>query len=181
MPAGSGATFVPGYLVPSDTPQAMGYGGLAFPLEAAAALNVGDAVYVSAANRVDKVATANVAKRAGVVVGGFKTGFRTLPEVKVGTVAADAAGQLVLVCFAGRARAVADGVVAAGDRVVAAGTAGRLIAGAGLTIASGVVAVTSTAANGDIISGHGENSIVGMAITAAAGAGSEFDVLVTSS
>ena len=178
MPAGSGSAWHPGYQVYSDTPQAIGYGGHCFPLEAAAALNVGDVVYVSAANRVDKIATANIGKRAGIVVGGFKTRFRTLPENKVGTVAADAAGQIVLVCFGGRARAVADGVIAAGDRVVAAGTAGRLITGAALTIAAGAVAVTSTAANGDIISGHGENSVVGVAATAAAGAASEFDVLV---
>lgn len=159
----------------------VGLGGIVIRAKAAAVLNIGDAVFISAANTVDKSTTAtDYAKRAGIVVGGENTFQNVLQDDDdIGESAADA-NEDVLVCIAGMARAVAGAVIAAGDRMIADGTtAGRLKVGALLTIASGGTAVTSTAANGDIISGDGETTIIGQAWTAAASTGDKFTVFVS--
>lgn len=74
------------------------------------ALAEGDAVYLSAANTVKKVAAANAAKAVGVAD------------------AAAVAGADVDVVVYGKKTVTADGAIAVGDRVVAASTAGRVAA-----------------------------------------------------
>lgn len=169
------------WIVLSDDPRGLGLGGPVIPLEAAAALNVGDAVFISAANRVNKgVTVADHRRRCGVVVGGLRTDF--VCGLAVGTPAATAAGDIVLVAVAPAVvECIAGAAIAAGDVLkYSTAVAGRVIAGSTpLTIASGAVAVTSTAASGDIISGDGENSILGMALAPAAAAGDAVKVLLT--
>lgn len=155
MPDGAGVTLSPGYSAFGALRDATKYGGDCLPMISGAALNVGDAVYQSAANTVSKGVTANNALRVGVVVSGFKSGFRCYPEIKFGGVACDAAGQVVLVCFSGKVRALSDGAVAVGDKLGFGGTAGRLQT---LATATGVV--------------------MGIALSATGGAAVEFDALV---
>lgn len=161
---GAGVTWEPGFVVRGVTPQLSGdVGGNAIVMKAAAALNVGDAVYISAANTVDKGATANLGKRAGVVVGGVKTRWRTIPEMRVGDVAAAAANDLVLVCFvSGVVTVTTDGVVAFGDPLSFAGTAGRVI----------------TAAAGGALTAGVRGNVIGSALEASAGAGNTIRALI---
>lgn len=134
------------------------YGGTAIQMLAGAALNVGQAVYQSAANTASAGVTANNALRVGVVVGGKATKGRTYPEVKMGQVAAAVAGDWVLVVWTGKVRYVADGVVAVGDKLAFGATAGRLI--------------TTATATGVIL---------GIALSVVSGAGVEGDMLVAPS
>lgn len=125
---GSGTTINEGFeCVNGPLGDATGYGGVAVQMLAAAALNVGDAVYQSAANTVTAGVTANNALRCGVVVGGRRTGGRTYPETKIGTVAASAAGDWVLVVFSGKVRGTAGAAVAVGDKLAFGAVAGRVI------------------------------------------------------
>ena len=95
MPAGAGFTGQPGYWGPAASGLGSvagdGYGGFCIVMLATAALNVGEAVFVSAADHVNKGATANLAATLGVVVGGKLTKGRCYPEVKIGDAAAGAA------------------------------------------------------------------------------------------
>lgn len=151
-------------------------GGIVIRVKAAAALNVGDAVFMSAARTVNKSTTAtDYARRFGVVVGGDNFEFHVLQEDgDVGEQAA-AANKDVLVCVLGLCKVVAGGTIVAGDRLIAdTGTAGRVIVGAQFTIAgtdftvdSGATPVTSTAANGAIIGGTG--NVVGAGETVCLG------------
>lgn len=182
------------WLVMSDrlAEDEQGLGGEVVVAKAGAALNIGDAVFISAARTVNKSAVAaDYEKRLGIIVGGAKTGMRVHQEDGEVGIQAAASGELVLVCVRGFCKAIAGAAIAAGDRIVAdTVTAGRVNVGATITatenftIASGVVAVTSTAANGDIIAGAitmagaGFNRIIGQAWTAAAGAASKFIVFV---
>ena len=92
---GAGYTGFPGYIgAQGSSLEAVagdGYGGFCVRMLAAAALAVGDAVYVNAADHVDKGATANLVAGLGVVVGGKRTGGRCYPEAAFGAVAASAA------------------------------------------------------------------------------------------
>lgn len=160
MPAanpGSGVTINEGYeCVNGPLGDTTGWGGSTMQMIAGAALNVGDSVYESAANTVLAGVTANNALRIGTVVGGRRTGGRTYPEVKIGTVAASAAGDWVLICWTGKVRAVAGAAVAVGDKLGFGAVAGRLITTA---------AVAGTQ--------------FGIALSAAGGAAAELDVLVS--
>lgn len=160
MPAqnpGAGATFTEGFWVMTG-PQgdATTYGGDCLQFKCNAALNVGDAVYLQAANQVDKGVTANNALRVGIVVGGFSTKYRCFPEVKLGSAASSAAGQIVLVCVSGKMQATSGGAIAVGDKLAFGAVAGQLI--------------TTVSASGVIL---------GMALTAAGGAGVAVDVMVS--
>jgi len=164
--------------------------------KAGASLADGDVVYVSAAGEVKKAATAEAAKVVGVA---------DSPA---------AAGENVDVVNCGKKRVVADGPIAVGDRLVAAATAGRVaVENAGtsgstggglahnhdagtLAVDDGTVAVTSAAANGDIISGNAgdtaitvdqlaahshsyeQGRVVGKALGSAAAVGDALDILV---
>lgn len=157
---GAGSTINEGFeTVSGPLGDATGYGGTCVAMLAAAAINIGDAVYQSAANHVTKGATANNALAVGVVVGGRATKGRCYPEVKMGTAAALAAEDWVLVCFTGKVRCVADGTIAAGDKLGFGATAGRVL--------------TVVAAATDII-----GTLLGRALGAAT-VGNEVDVLVS--
>lgn len=154
---GSGVTINEGYeCVSGPLGDATGYGGTCIPMLAATALNVGDSVYESAANTVTAGVTANNALRIGTIVGGRRTGGRTYPEARIGTVAASAAGDWVLVCWSGKVRAIAGAAVSVGDKLGFGAVAGRLI--------------TTAAAAG---------TQFGIALSAAGGAAAELDVLVS--
>ena len=169
MPAanpGSGFTIMPGFIGMGTDRAIQNVGGAAYIMKAAAALNVGDAVYISAADTVDKGATAQLGQRGGVVVGGQRTGFRTQPEVKTGAAAANAAGELVLVAFQNAVvTAVSDAAIAVGNPISFAGTAGRVIAAAaGAALNAGV-----------------RNNILGTALSATGGAAVDVRVLIGAS
>lgn len=122
-------------------------------------LLVGDAVYISAANTVNKSATA--ATTLGAYVGQVISGTQLdgeYPETlsPIGKTAATV-NQKVLVLFSGFAPAIAGAAVAAGDRLTASGAvAGRLITDA--------APATGTS--------------MGNAVTAAAGAASGFLIFI---
>lgn len=131
MPVGAGVTLYPGFDAPAGAglgDAAGSYGqGQCLQMLAATALNVGDAVYQSAANTVTAGVTANNALRTGVVVGGKTTRGRCYPEMKIGAPAALVAGDWVLVCFSGKVRATAGAAVAVGDKLAFGAVAGRVI------------------------------------------------------
>lgn len=183
MPELSGFTRLPWILLSDMDDDAEGTGGLLEVFTAAAALNVGDAVFISAAKTVNKsVAAADHNKRCGVVVGGQKLGRGVVQrKLDVGVQAA-AANERVYICFAGVCYVVAQAAIAAGAPIkLDVTTAGRVLTAAVLTIAAGAVAVTSTAANGDIINGEGESRILGHAIEAAAAAGDKIRAFISTS
>lgn len=172
---------------------AFGVGGLVFVATAAAALNIGDAVYLSAAFTVNKsTVAANGLLRCGIVVGGAPRSVTdgTLevlqridaivsPYGDVGQQAA-ATNDRVLVCFAGICYAIADGAITAGAQIKpSVTTAGRVTAASATAIAAGATAVTSVAANGaSDITGDGTSPIFGQAFDAATGAADIFRVLL---
>ena len=135
-------------------------------LNSGAAVAAGDALYLDSAGKVQKLTAAQAANLVG------------LAENTV-----TAADETVRVQFCGKATITADGAITIGDKVGGTGvtTAGRVATLAStLVVDSGATAVTSTAANGSIISGDSPvNRVLGRALTAAAGAGNTFTVLVT--
>lgn len=110
-------------------------GGQVHRFAAGGTLLVGDAVFISAANTVNKSLTVgDYANFVGFVVGGDSNGFRT--EDAVGTTAATS-GQGVMVQISGVARAIvgATGFTAGTTNVAvapSAATAGRVIPTAAL-------------------------------------------------
>lgn len=148
-------------------------GGFVELLTAAAALNVGDAVYASANDTVDKSASAgNQGKAVGIVVGGESTGFECCDQATdVGAAAATAANQKVWVLRKGKCFVPTDAAIAAGVSIaMSTGTAGKVRPATNPVIAAGAVAVTSSAANGAIVTGDGFGTIIGRMIEATVGA-----------
>lgn len=150
-----------GYQNPNDLQTAPSAGGEVLRFTAGVALNVGDVVQISAANTVTKLTT-TPNRVIGVVVGGDSTpydiqeyGSATVPALIQAGILAAAVGQSVIVLVHGVAWVRGDGVIANASQIKMSGTtAGRVIAAtSALTIAAGATAVTSTAANGAIISG----------------------------
>ncbi len=109
-------------------------GGETVVMQAAQALNIGDGVFVSGVDIVDKSTTVgDYAARAGIVVGGqipAEGNMAVLQDtLDIGEIAA-AINKLVLVCVGGICRVVADGIIAVGDVVEPdAVTAGRVSTG----------------------------------------------------
>src|SRR5690606_17057358 len=105
--------------------------GIIIPMLAGAALVIGDAVFVSAANTVNKSGTAaNYLGFAGIVVGGTKTGGSAfIGSDAIGKPAA-ASGEVVLVQISGSAWVLASAVVAAGAYVIPSATSGKLTSSA---------------------------------------------------
>lgn len=103
-------------------------GGLVLEYGAAATLNVGDVVYISGANQVNKsnVAATVLGKVAGVVVGGTRTDMRAIDrKLDVGIQAAQV-NERVLVLVYGKFWVVSDAAITAGDPLTpGTGTAGR--------------------------------------------------------
>ncbi len=145
-------------VAPDATADNLGVGGDVLQFIAAAALNIGDVVYLSAANTVNKSNTpANYQKFVGVVVGGKATynQIGTL-STDVGNAAA-AANEDVLVQFNGKCWAVADAAVAAGGLITqGATTAGRVDDSASAT----------------------QGQIIGMALQAATNAADKILILI---
>lgn len=129
-PTGAGYTGFPGYIGPAGSGQGAvigdGYGGECLIMLASGALLVGESVYISAANHVNKGATANLAGTMGVVVGGKATKGRCYPEIPLSQVAAAAAEDWVIVCTRGKCRGIADAAITAGAILGFGSTAGRL-------------------------------------------------------
>lgn len=131
-------------------------GGIIQPFTAAVALNVGDAVWISADMTVNKsVVAADHAKALGVVVGGSRSSplYQAAGQavnidsiepvydpiaIAAGFVAAGA-GETVLVCMLGLCYVICDAAIVAGLRLSPSLTiAGRVKASTDLTIATGV-------------------------------------------
>lgn len=170
----------------------VGVGGLVFRAKAAAALNVGDVVYWSTGTAVNKSTSAGLTITAGVVVGGssLDAGRVLTAHQRTGDIGLQAApsGGVVLVCKIGIIRVVADtSTILVGSQLKQSGvTAGRVALATtgitatqtGSTINSGGTGVTSTAANGAIITdgaitvvGDSVGTVIGRAITASSVAG----------
>lgn len=166
-------------------------GGVILPFAAAAALNVGDVVWISADMTVNKsVVPADHQKLIGVVVGGARssplfqaTGAPTNIDaiepvydpvaIAAGIVAAGAVGETVFVCVLGMCYVICDAVIAAGLRLSPSVTvAGRVRPSTDPVISAGAVAVTSSAANGaGTVSGDGFGRGVGKLLEASGGIG----------
>lgn len=128
-------------------------GGRVIRATCAAALNIGDAVYVDSAGKVNKSATAGTVGAAfiGVVVGGSsfdKDGRVYIETLVLGSpVAASAAdGDWVLVQIDGVVQVRADSAIAAGARAIGGTTAGQIAAG--ITAGSMLGTVVGTGAAG---------------------------------
>lgn len=150
-------------------------GGIVLPFIGAALLNIGDVVWLSADNTVNKSAVlADHSKVIGVVVGGDATsGEVGGPKSAYGAKAANsvAAGMNVLVHVYGAQYVVCDAATAVGPICASITVAGRVRAATPLVVAAGAVAVTSTAANGAILTGDGAGRILGRLLQAAAAPG----------
>lgn len=115
-------------MVDYDALDGYSVGGMCRIFKAGATLNVGDTVYMSAANTVNKSATAGtvLGKVQGVVVGGFRTDMRAMTrKLDVGTQAA-LVNEPVIVLWSGKFWVVSDAAISAGD-ILTTGTvtAGR--------------------------------------------------------
>jgi hypothetical protein len=120
-------------------------GGIVIQLLGAAALNVGDVVFFSAANKVNKSATAaNYTAFAGVVRGGDATNM--LVSDQIGAAACTGDDKPVLVQISGVATVPSTGTIAIGTHasVIGSGTtAGAVAAG---TTAGQILGTTVTTA-----------------------------------
>lgn len=156
-------------------------GGMVELLTAAAALLVGDAVFASANDTVDKsVSAGNQGKPAGIVVGGEATGLECCDQASDVGVAAAATGQKVWVLRKGKCFVATDAAIAVGVGIaMSVGTAGKVRPATNPVIAAGAVAVTSSAANGAIITGDGFNTIMGRMIEATVGAATGLALIST--
>lgn len=142
-----------------------GVSGTLIEYTALSALKLGEAVYTQAAGVVEKSSTVgNHIYVAGIVVGGWNTDMQAIADsALVNVLTAADAGERVLVLVHGIYWIISGGAITAGGQIVMdTGTAGRAkaattlaVAATGLTIAAGATPVTSTAANGAIISGTG--------------------------
>ncbi len=93
--------------------------------------------------------------------------------------AAAAAGNIIAVTARGTAVVEAGAAFNVGDGIIS-DSVGRGIAGTSLAIAAGATAVTSTAANGAILTGSGSpDFLVGHALQAATAAGQFVEILLT--
>ena len=139
-------------------------GALIVELVAGAAVAANDALYLDSNGKVQKLTSAQANNRIGVAQN------------------AAAANETVRVQIAGKCPAVADAAISVGARIGAPSTtAGRVATASNtLAIASGGTTVTSSAANGAIVTGDPVVSrVLGIALTAAASAGDSITVLLT--
>jgi len=151
-------------------------GGQVVYLKATSAIPLGYLAAIDTANALQVViAPAASNDTIGVCIGYLdNTGFENYS-------AGPAAGQTAIIQISGIASCIADSAISVGDRVMSGSTtAGRVATAAVAGVAAGATAVTSTAANGNILSGDGANftHIVGKALQAAAAAGGAVLVLL---
>jgi hypothetical protein len=127
-----------GYLGHGNEDTALG--GLVFRAAAAAALLIGDGVFTSASNQVNKSVTAgDRLKRAGLVVGPDSPSVTRAASL-VGSAAAAALNDRVNVCYAGPAYGIAGSAILAGQQLMfSAAVAGRLIPATPTTDAGKIV------------------------------------------
>lgn len=134
-------------------------------LNSGAAVAAGDTLYLDSAGKVQKLTAAQAANAIG---GADNT--------------VSAADQTVRVQFCGKATVTSDGAIAIGDKIGGTGvtTAGRVASlSSTLAVDAGATAVTSTAANGSIVSGDTPASrVLGRALQSAAGAGNQIEILL---
>jgi hypothetical protein len=137
-------------------------------------VKVGDVVCVTDDEEVTITTTAaSHAKRIGVVIGGERTYMQVVRPDDLNAVGQTAAtaGERVIVCTRGIVYVVTGAAIAVGAPIIpSVTTAGRVEAAAAYTVAAGAVAVTSSAANGAIISGEGLGKVFGRLLQVAAGA-----------
>lgn len=152
--------------------------GIVLPFIGAVVLNLGDAVWLSADNTVNKSAVlADHSKSIGIVVGGDLTGGECGgPKAQYGAKAVNSIGAggspNVLVQVYGVQYVVCDAAMAVGPICASVTVAGRVRAASALAIAAGGVAVTSVAANGTTdITGDGQSRVIGRLLQAAAAPG----------
>lgn len=132
-------------------------GGVTFEYQAAAALNVGDAVFLDSNGEAAKSATtADYQKFIGIVVGGTKTYMRAITRKADVGIPAAAADEKVIVCYFGKCYGIAAAAIALGGLVTVVTTAGALDDAAGAT----------------------QGQIIGTALEAAAAAADKVLVLV---
>lgn len=173
-----------GFQDPNDAITVPSSGGLVLKFTAALSLNVGDCVQISAANTVTKLTTTGN-RVIGIVVGGgslpnddlFEAGGATIPSLLQTGVLAALVGQDVYVLVHGVAWVRGDGVITNSAQIKMSGTtAGRvIIAVSALTVAAGATPVTSSAANGAIISGDDAvGQVIGKNISATTADGDVF-------
>ncbi len=139
--------------------------GCFIELTAGGTVSANDALYLDSTGKVQRLTSAQDANAIGVADN------------------AAASGETVRIQFCGIATAVADAAVSINDKVggTSLSTAGRLRAVSNtLAIGSGATTVTSTAANGAIVTGDPVASrVLGRALTSAAAAGNSFTLLLT--
>jgi hypothetical protein len=151
-------------------------GGQVVYLKATSAIPHGYLVAVDTANALQVVTAPSAADTTiGVCVGYLDNmGFENYSG-------GPAAGQTAIIQVSGVASCVADSAINVGDRVVSGSvTAGRVKTAVVAGVASGATTVTSTAANGNILTGDGSNftHIVGKALQGATAAGQAVLVLL---
>lgn len=131
-------------------------GGITENFTAAAALNTGDCVFLSAVNTVNKSVTqANYVGFIGVVVGGALTNDNIVD--RVGVPAANT-GQRVIVQIAGTA---------------------TVVAGAAVTAGTNFSVIPDTATAGRVIAGTTAGQVLGKALTTTTGAGQNLNILIS--
>jgi hypothetical protein len=117
----------------SDSDAVADIGGATIEYTAGGNLNLGDAVYVSAADTVNKsIVAADIAKYVGVVVGGAKlANYVNTEKNKYGVIQAAATGERVIVQRAGIAYVITEAAYAATTNIVpSTTTAGRMLTNA---------------------------------------------------
>jgi hypothetical protein len=112
----------------SDSDGIADIGGATVEFTAGAALNLGDAVFLSAANTVNKD-TASGAKFVGIVVGGAQLkGYINTEQNKYGVIQAAATNERVIVQRSGIAYVLTEAAYAAGTHLIpSTTTAGRML------------------------------------------------------
>lgn len=139
-------------------------GGITSLFSAGATLNVGDLVYLSAANTVNKsaVAATVLGKLMGVVVGGWRTDMKALTrKLDVGTQAA-LVNEAVIVLSRGKYWVVSGAAITAADILTAdTGTAGRVKTG---TVTTDLVAGDSGRIVGNALEAAGGAAVTIMAV-----------------
>jgi len=124
------------------------------------------------------VSTGAIARGRAVTYAGGQVSAAGAKALGIARTAATAAGQDVQVSVIGTAVAEAGAAIAVGDSLVA-DAQGRLIPAQPLRVAAGATAVTSTAANGAILTGSDTPQVVvADALEAAGAAGAFVEVLL---
>lgn len=133
----------------SDSDAVADIGGPTIEFTAGGNLNLGDSVYLSAANTVNKsIVAGDIAKFVGVVVGGAKLArYVNTEQNKYGVIQAAAANEMVIVQVKGIAYVLTEAAYAAGTHLSVSGTtAGRMITNASRSTAILIEASTGVGA-----------------------------------